>query len=199
LITARLLSICSTAKTGSNIRTGLERRKAMTKKPVDNPSTALFEVTLTAFIVDDERRFLILKRSPNKKRFPGLWTIPGGKLETTDFASRPKDTSDYWYNVAEEALRREIKEETGLDVSTGSMGYVTSLAAVFGDSNSFVQSFLLKYEGGEITLQEEECVEYVWVNLEEAEGYELIDGIYDEMVMADRKLKGQDSDWQRFN
>lgn len=161
-------------------------------------NTSLFEVTLTAFIVNDEGKFLILKRSPDKKRFPGLWTIPGGKLETTDFTSRPKDTTDYWYNVAEEALRREIHEETGLEVLTGNMGYVTSLAAVFGDNNSFVQSFLLRYAGGEIKLQEEECVEYAWVDLEKAKEYDLIDGIYDEMVMADKKLRGEDSDWQRF-
>lgn len=161
-------------------------------------NTNVFEVTLTAFIVNDENKFLILKRSPDKKRFPGMWTIPGGKLETADFTSRPKDTQNYWYNVAEEALRREILEETGLKVDTGNMGYVTSLATVFDDSNSFVQSFLLSYQGGEIKLQQGECVEYAWVSLEEAKGYDLIDGIYDEMVMAERKLEGESSDWQRF-
>lgn len=160
--------------------------------------TNVFEVTLTAFMVNDEGRFLILKRSPDKKRFPGMWTIPGGKLETTDFTSRPKDTQHYWYNITEEVLKREILEETGLEVDTGSMEYVTSLATVFDDSNSFVQSFLLSYQGGEIKLQQDECVEYAWVDREEAESYDLIDGIYDEMVMAGQKLEGKSSDWQRF-
>lgn len=158
----------------------------------------VFEVTLTAFIVNDEGKFLILKRSPDKKRFPGMWTIPGGKLETADFTSRPKDTQHYWYNIVEEVLKREILEETGLEVETGNMEYVTSLATVFDDSNSFVQSFLLDYQGGEIKLQQDECVEYAWVDLEEAESYDLIDGIYDEMVMAGQKLEGKSSDWQRF-
>ena len=41
----------------------------------------LHEVAITAIIVKDGK-YLITRRSPNKKRFPGMWTVPGGKLET---------------------------------------------------------------------------------------------------------------------
>ena len=61
---------------------------------------ATFEVVITA-IIEREGKYLIMRRSANKKRFPGMWTVPGGHLETTDFTSEPKDTTDYWYNVME--------------------------------------------------------------------------------------------------
>ncbi|OGM33420.1 hypothetical protein A3D00_02295 [Candidatus Woesebacteria bacterium RIFCSPHIGHO2_02_FULL_38_9] len=32
----------------------------------------------------------------------------------------------------------------------------------------------------------------------EAKGYELIDGIYDELVMADSLIKGKKTGWKRF-
>lgn len=43
-----------------------------------------FEVVITA-IIEKDNKYLILRRSPEKKRFPGMWTVPGGKLESHDF------------------------------------------------------------------------------------------------------------------
>ena len=43
----------------------------------------LHEIAITAIIVK-KGKYLITKRSSNKKRFPGKWTVPGGKLETDD-------------------------------------------------------------------------------------------------------------------
>lgn len=51
----------------------------------------LHEVAITAIIVKDGK-YLITRRSPNKKRFPGMWTVPGGKMETNDYLKLPKDT-----------------------------------------------------------------------------------------------------------
>ena len=59
-----------------------------------------FEVVITA-IIEKDNKYLILRRSPEKKRFPGMWTVPGGKLESHDFINTPKETKEYWYNVLE--------------------------------------------------------------------------------------------------
>ena len=75
----------------------------------------LHEVVITAIIIKD-KKYLVTKRSATKKRFPNMWTVPGGKLESKDYLELPKDTKDYWYNVLERTLRREVKEEVGLDV-----------------------------------------------------------------------------------
>ncbi len=155
----------------------------------------LHEVAITAIIVKDEK-YLITRRSPNKRRFPGMWTVPGGKLETNDYINLPKDTTDYWYNVLEKVLRREVKEEVGLDITN--IAYVTSLATVHGDGNpSLVISCLADYQSGEVMLKLDETDEFRWVTFEEAKQYQLIDGIYDELAMAEDQRKGLKTEWQR--
>lgn len=156
----------------------------------------LHEVAITAIIVKDGK-YLITRRSPNKKRFPGMWTVPGGKMETNDYLKLPKDTEHYWYNVLERTLRREVKEEVGIDIDN--IEYVTSLATIHKDgSPSLVISCMADYISGDIKLQEEESDKWTWVSLEEAKNYELIDGIYDELVMTENQRKGKKSEWVRF-
>jgi NADH pyrophosphatase NudC (nudix superfamily) len=154
-----------------------------------------FEVVITAIVVKDGK-YLITRRSMQKKRFPGMWTLPGGHLELTDFTESPKETADYWYNVLEKALRREVMEEVGLNI--GYIDYVASLATVHADkAPSLVISCIADYASGEIKLQQEEADEFAWVTLEEAKGYELIDGIHDELAMAEHKRKGIKTEWKR--
>lgn len=158
-------------------------------------SQYLHEVAITAIIVK-EGKYLIIRRSPNKKRFPGQWTVPGGKLETDDYTTLPKDTKDYWYNVLERTLRREVAEEVGIEINH--IEYLTSLAAVHADGNpSLVISCLAEYAGGDIKLQAEEADQFAWVSLEEAKGYDLIDGILDELVMAEQQRQGTRREWTR--
>jgi ADP-ribose pyrophosphatase YjhB (NUDIX family) len=58
------------------------------------------EPTAGAFITDDEGRILLVKRAHDP--YGGTWDVPGGFLEE---AEHPVD-----------ALRREVLEETGLEV-----------------------------------------------------------------------------------
>jgi len=156
----------------------------------------LHEVAITAIVVKDGK-FLVTKGSATKRRFPNMWTVPGGKLETDDYINLPKDTKDYWYNVLEKVLRREVKEEVGIDIRN--IEYVTSLATVHEDgAPSLVISCVADWESGDVKLQEEECDEFAWVTLEEAKSYDLLDGIYDELVMAKNLIDGVKSEWKRF-
>lgn len=162
---------------------------------MENSDQHLHEVVITAILVK-EGKYLITRRSSNKNRFPGMWTVPGGKLETGDYLKLPKDTEHYWYNVLEQTLRREVKEEVGVEIDN--IEYVTSLATVHKDGNpSLVISCMADYLSGEVTLQEDELDDYAWVTLEEAKEYDLIDGIYDELVMTEDKRKGKKVEWQR--
>ncbi len=155
----------------------------------------LHEVAITAIIVKDEK-YLITRRVKTKRRFPGMWTVPGGRLESSDYTSWPKDTHGYWYNVLEKTLRREVKEEVGLEIDD--IVYVTSLATVHDDmAPSLVISCLANWMSGDVSLQAEETDKFAWVTLEEAKKYDLIDGIYDELVMAENQRQGKKSEWQR--
>lgn len=156
----------------------------------------LHEVAVTAIIARDGK-YLITRRSLTKKRFPGMWTVPGGKLEVADYLELPKDTEHYWYNVLERTLTREVREEVGIAIEN--IAYVTSLATVHADGNpSLVISCTADYAGGEIKLREDEADAYLWVSVEEAKRYRLIDGIYDELVMAEKLRRGEKAAWQRF-
>jgi 8-oxo-dGTP pyrophosphatase MutT (NUDIX family) len=155
----------------------------------------LHEIAITAIIVKDGK-YLIVRRSPEKKRFPGMWVVPGGRLEAKDYLELPKDTEHYWYNVLERTLKREVQEEVGLEIEN--IEYVTSLATVHADgAPSLVISCVADYVSGDVRLEEGETVEYAWVSLEEAKNYSLIDGIYDELVMTEALKKGKKAEWQR--
>lgn len=162
---------------------------------MESASQFLHEVAITAIIVKDGK-YLITRRALTKRRFPGMWTVPGGKLETSDYINLPKDTKDYWYNVLEQVLRREVLEEVGLGIKN--IEYVTSLATVHTDgAPSLVISCVADWESGEVTLQENETDQFAWVSLIEAKEYELIDGIYDELCMAEARRTGVKSEWKK--
>lgn len=155
----------------------------------------LHEVVVTAIVVKDGK-YLITRRAFTKKRFGGMWTVPGGKLETSDYVNLPKDTKDYWYNVLEQVLRREVKEEVGLAIKN--IEYVTSLATIHADSApSLVISCMADWESGGVVLQESETDQFAWVSLEEAKNFDLIGGIYEELEMAKKRRDGDKSEWKR--
>jgi len=156
----------------------------------------LHEVVITAIVIKNGK-FLIIRRSPQKKRFPKKWTVPGGKLEPKDYHDFPKDTQYYWYNVLERVLKREVKEEVGIYIKN--IEYITSLATTHSDGNpSLVISCMADFFSGKVKLQKEETDQFAWINLNEAKKYDLIDGIYEELVLADKKLKGQKTEWKRL-
>jgi len=154
-----------------------------------------YEIVITA-IIHKDGKYLVTRRSPSKKRFPGMWTVPGGHLEPADYESLPKETEHYWYNVLEKALAREVKEEAGLEIEN--VRYVTSLATVHKDgAPSLVISCLADYVSGEVKLQADETDKADWVTVIEAKNYNLIDGILDEIMMADKLRLGEKYEWKR--
>jgi len=155
----------------------------------------LHEVAITAIIIKGDK-YLITRRSQSKKRFPGLWTVPGGKLEAKDYLALPKDTEFYWYNVLERTLAREVQEEVGIKIRN--VQYLTSLATVHKDGNpSIVISCIADYVSGKVKLQEEESDTFEWVTAEEAKKVDLIDGIYEELVMVENWKKGKKTLWKK--
>lgn len=151
-------------------------------------------VVATAIIIKDGK-YLITKRSPKEMAFPNRWTVPGGKLELKDYKNKPKDTTSHWYNVLENLLRREVMEETSLEVRN--IRYLTSLTFIRPDDIPvLVLSFFADYGKGNVKLSPD-LVEYAWVTLEQAKDYDLIEGIYEELEMLDKKLKGIDAAWRQ--
>jgi len=88
-------------------------------------------IVATAIIVKDGK-FLIAKRAAHEKAFPNRWTVPGGKLNTSEYTNRNPDAKELWYNVVEDLVTREVKEEAGLEIFE--WDYVTSLTYVRPDN-----------------------------------------------------------------
>jgi 8-oxo-dGTP pyrophosphatase MutT (NUDIX family) len=131
-------------------------------------------------------KYLICKRSPNEKAFPNKWCVPGGKIEQKDFIASPKDTKDHWLDIFEKTLKKEILEETNLKIKN--IGYVSSL--VFIRPNGFstiIVSLYADYDSGIIKLSDEELSDYAWVTLEEAKNYDLIENIYEQICVVEKK------------
>lgn len=162
----------------------------------------LFKVVITAIVIKDNRffddaqdRYLVLRRSQNEKKFPNRWTVPCGKLTTEDYINLEKETPNYWYNVLERTLRREVKEEAGVEIKN--IRYVTSLADYYeNDDPTLVISCLAEYAGGEIKL-DSSMSDYKWVTAKEAKNIDLIEGIYEELMLAEKMLQGESGEWAK--
>jgi len=130
-------------------------------------------------------RCLILQRSEREKVHPGKYAVPGGKLEWKDLdLNNPTringEVLDY-ENAVEELLKREVFEETGLEIESG-LHYLNSVAFVRPDEIPVILvKFAAKYKQGEVKLEEGSFTHHAWVNEEEVKKYPLIKGIDEEV------------------
>jgi 8-oxo-dGTP pyrophosphatase MutT (NUDIX family) len=150
-------------------------------------------VVVTALVIKD-KKVLILRRSPDERMFPGLWTVPGGKLSTDDYVHRSKDTDEYWYNVIEDCVCREVMEEAGVRIKN--IRYLTSLSCIRPDGlPCIVLSMYADYADGEVRISRD-FTDFAWTDVEDARKYQLIDGIYEELLMLKRVLSGGFGEWR---
>lgn len=148
----------------------------------------LHRIAVTAIIYNTEGKYLITRRSLEKKVFPGMWTVPGGGLSTDDYIhDAPTHAHDQWYNVIEKVLRREVREEVHLEI--GKPIYLLDLTFIRPDNIPvLVLSYYASYESGDISY-DEDTIDHAWVTAEEAKQYELIAGIQEEIEMVDKILR----------
>jgi 8-oxo-dGTP pyrophosphatase MutT (NUDIX family) len=164
----------------------------MSAVPTENE---LHRVAVTGIIWKEEdgvRRYLITKRSPHKKAWPGKWTVPGGGMEATDYTntepSYANTESPQWYGALEKTLRREIREEVGLEVED--IRYLLDVAAIRPDGiPMLVLSMYCAYQSGEVTF-DDDATEFAWITAAHAGEYDLIKGIDDEVRQVDAILGG---------
>jgi len=149
----------------------------------------LHRIVSTATIYKKDK-FLITKRSLDKKVWPGRWTVPGGGLEIDDYINtKPTTKSNIWYFALANSLRREIKEEVGIEI--GEIKYLLDLAFIRPDSVPVITlSFYAPWKKGKVKLNNE-SIDYAWIKANEVNKYNLIEGIDTEIKMVDAILGGK--------
>lgn len=153
----------------------------------------LHRIAITGIIYNDEGKYLITKRSLQKKAFPGKWTVPGGGISTDDYIeTEPTNASGQWYNVVEKTLRREILEEVNVEIERPE--YLLDLTFIRPDGVPvLILSYMCKYMSGEVTVDGDggDTIDFAWATLGELKSYDLIDGILEEIEMVDKILKNR--------
>ncbi|MFH1582427.1 MAG: NUDIX domain-containing protein, partial [bacterium] len=126
-----------------------------------------------------------------EKAFPGKWTVPGGNMEVDDYINLPTNKAGQWYNAIEKSLRREVKEESNLEVDK--LNFLVDITFIRPDGLPVViLSYWADYTSGE-AIAGEDNIDYAWVTLEEAKNFDLIEGIWEEIEMVDKIKKGNNN------
>ncbi len=151
----------------------------------------LHRIAITGIIYNDEGKYLVTKRSMTKKAFPGMWTVPGGGINTDDYMNTPPtNAAGQWYNVVEKTLRREILEEVNVEIEKPE--YLLDLTFIRPDNVPvLILSYMCKYLSGDVTVDGDggDTIDFAWATLDELRNYDLIDGIFEEIEMVDKILK----------
>lgn len=106
---------------------------------------------ILSFIVNDEKELLLLKGSPNDPQFKkSLWYVVTGGCEEVD-------------KTKEETVKREVKEETNLDIKK--MIYLNWILKYNSLGNKCIEYVYISFvENKDITLNEEN-VDYQWCDI----------------------------------
>ncbi len=120
-------------------------------------------------LIFKEGKLLILKRSKTEDCFEDMWDIPGGRI---NFGEEP-----------EEALKREVKEETNLEIEVKNPVRVWTFFKDRGNTQVIGITMLCEYKKGEVILSKEH-EDFKWIIPEEIKNYKVHGGIKKEVEEA---------------
>lgn len=120
-----------------------------------------FHLTVLGVIRRPDGRYLITKRVMTKSWAPGWWEVSGGAVMAGE------DSAD--------AVRREVFEETGLDVSNAGGGYQFTYMRENPEEkdNYFVDvyRFEMDFDEADLNLQNKETDGYMLATLEDIQSF----------------------------
>ena len=109
----------------------------------------------------------------------------GGKIERSGFIHPPKDTQHHWFDIFEKTAVKEVLEETNVRIQN--ISYVSNLAFIRPNGfSTLIVSLAAQYASGNVRLSLHELTDHAWVTLEEAEHYDLIENILEQMRAVSR-------------
>lgn len=120
-----------------------------------------FHLTVLGVIARPDGTFLITKRVMTKAWAPGWWEVSGGAAQAGE--------------ASYDAVLREVREETGLDVSQADGGYLfTYKRENPGEGDNYfvdVYRFVMDIDEKDLHLQEAETDGYMFATLDEIKAF----------------------------
>lgn len=108
-----------------------------------------YGLTVRGIIKNDSDEILIVKRHPKSRTDPKMWELPGGKVEKGEFFA--------------DALIREIKEETNLDVNVGD--FCEAIQNDYSHKRTIQIMMYLNDAEGKVKISDEHT-EFMWASLD---------------------------------
>lgn len=128
----------------------------------------ILQVGVKAFLKNPEGKYLLLKRSLEKyKGVRGTWDIVGGRIDIG--------------KELFENLKREVKEETQLDITSEPKLIAAQDIIREGEKHVVRLTYIADVEG-EPVLDTSENVEYKWMTIEEMKTHDDLDIYVKELI-----------------
>lgn len=115
-----------------------------------------YGLTVRGIIKNENGEILIVKRHPKSRTDPEMWELPGGKVEKGEFFA--------------DALVREIKEETNLDVEVGD--FAEAIQNDYSHKRTVQLMMYLENIKGEVKISEEHT-DWMWADLKKIKSLEI--------------------------
>lgn len=120
-----------------------------------------YHLTVLGVVARPDGKFLITKRVMTKAWAPGWWEVSGGAVMAGE--------------LSEEAVKREVLEETGLDVSNADGGYIFSyMRENPGEGDNYfvdIYRFVMEFNESDVKPQEAETDGFMLATKEEIEAF----------------------------
>ena len=115
-----------------------------------------YGLTMRSVVKNGEGKILVLRRHPKSKTNPHKWELPGGKIEKGEFF--------------DEALIREVKEETNLDVKVGD--FCEAVQDDYPHKRTVQLIMYSKDISGKVEISDEHD-DWMWANIDEIKSLDI--------------------------
>ncbi len=115
-----------------------------------------YGLTVRGIMKNENGEILIVKRHPKSRTDPEMWELPGGKAEKGEFFAN--------------ALIREIKEETNLDVDVGD--FCEAIQNDYSHKRTVQIMMYLENIQGEVKISDEHT-DWMWASIKKIKGLEI--------------------------